>query len=318
MTFYWRNQLTSGKRVPSPTSLAPVIPAMSVKTLLTGAAPAIFVLLWSTGFIGAKLGAPWSNPFSFLFVRFAIVAAILGFFCVLTRVRWPSRADALHSMLTGFLVHGVYLGGVFWAIDNGMPAGISAIIIGLQPIITAIVARLVLNEAMTPRHWIGFILGLFGLCLVLAPKIGLIDTGVSMITIFACFAGALGISVGTVYQKRFLGGVDLRSGTFYQYIGALPLMAAGIPLDGGYFIEWTGEFIFALTWLVVVLSIGAISLLMLLIRQGAVSSIASLFYLVPVATAIEGYLLFGETLTMVQIIGMFIVVAAVVLARKRV
>ncbi len=318
MTFDWRILPVSVKRISDPLSLAPIIPVMSAKTLLTGAAPAIFVLLWSTGFIGAKMGAPWSHPFSFLFVRFAIVAAILGIFCILARVRWPNRRDALHSMLTGLFVHGAYLGGVFWAIDNGMPAGVSAIIIGLQPIITAIVAQLVLNEVMTSRHWMGFVLGLFGLGLVLAPKIGLIDTGISPITIFACFTGVLGISIGTIYQKRFLNDVDLRTGTFYQYVGAVPLMAVCIPFDGGYYIEWTGEFIFALTWLVVVLSIGAISLLMLLIRQGAVSSIASLFYLVPVATAVESYLLFGETLTMVQIAGMFIVVGAVVLARKTV
>ncbi|MEP3275729.1 MAG: DMT family transporter [Stappiaceae bacterium] len=290
---------------------------MSVKNLLTGAAPAIFVLLWSTGFVGAKMGAPSSNPFSFLLVRFVIVAAILGIFCLFANVRWPNRTDALQSMLTGFLVHGAYLGGVFWAIDNGMPAGVSAIIVGLQPLITVATAKLILDESITPRHLAGFGFGLLGLGLVLAPKLGLSNTGVSPVTILACFAGVLGISIGTVYQKRFLNDIDLRTGTFYQYIGALPLMIVGLPFDGGYYIEWTGDFIFALAWLVLVLSIGAISLLMLLIRQGAVSSVASLFYLVPVATAIESYFLFGETLTTLQIIGMLIVVGAVALARKK-
>lgn len=290
---------------------------MTLKSVLVGCSPAIFVLLWSTGFVGAKLGSPSSLPFSFLLVRMIIVAVILGTACLIFNVKWIGARQVFHCSITGFLVHGVYLGGVFWAISNGMPAGVSAIIIGLQPLLTAIIAHYSLNESISTKNWIGFILGLFGLGFVLGPKIEFAGSGITVLTILSCCIAVIGITIGTIYQKKHLQFVGLQVGTFYQYLGAIPPIALGMFLDGGYHIDWTGEFIFALTWLVLVLSIGAITLLMFLIRYGAVSQIASLFYLVPVATAIESYWLFGETLTVVQVTGMLIVVGAVALARNR-
>ena len=215
------------------------------------------------------------------------------------------------------LVHGVYLGGVFWAINEGMPAGISAIIVGLQPLLTAILARYTLKEVLTARHWVGFFVGIGGLFLVLQPKFQLTGTGITFAATLVCLFSVIGITLGTIYQKKYVPNIDVRAGTFFQYLGTIPLMAMGVWFDGGYYIEWTGEFIIALGWLVFVLSIGAISLLMILIRHGAVSRIASLFYLVPVATAIEGYFLFGETLTLMQLLGMLIVIGAVTLARQQ-
>ena len=290
---------------------------MSLKSALIYTSPAIFVLLWSTGFIGAKLGAPWSNPFSFLLVRVVIVALILGVVCGISKVRWPGVQPALHSAVVGILVHGVYLGGIFWAIDKGMPAGISAIIVGLQPLLTAIIARYSLKEVLNVRHWIGFFIGIGGLILVLQPKFQLTGTGITFAATLVCLMSVIGMTIGTIYQKKFVPNIDVRVGTFFQYLGTIPLMAIGVGIDGGYYIEWTGEFIFALGWLVFVLSIGAISLLMILIRHGAVSRIASLFYLVPVATTIEGYFLFGETLTIIQLLGMLVVIGAVTLARQQ-
>ena len=290
---------------------------MTLKSTLIFFSPAIFVLLWSTGFIGAKLGAPWSNPFSFLLVRVIIVAVILGIVCAISRIKWPGLKPAFHSAIVGMLVHGVYLGCVFWTINNGMPAGISAIIVGLQPLLTAVLARFILKEAITSRHWIGFFIGIAGLILVLQPKFQITGTGITLTATVVCLLSVIGIAIGTIYQKKYAANIDVRAGTFFQYIGTIPLMVIGVGIDGGYYIEWTGEFIIALTWLVLVLSIGAVSLLMILIRHGAVSRIASLFYLVPIATAIEGYFLFGETLTVIQLLGMLVVVGAVTLARQR-
>ena len=290
---------------------------MSLKSALIFCSPAIFVLLWSTGFIGAKLGSPWSSPFSFLLVRVVIVALILGLVCAISKVKWPGIKQAFHCAIVGILVHGVYLGGVFWAIKNGMPAGISAIIVGLQPLLTAILARYILNEVLSIRHWIGFFVGIGGLVLVLQPKFQIAGSGITFAATISCIFSVIGITIGTIYQKKNVANIDIRTGTFFQYLGTIPLMMIGVVFDGGYYVEWTGEFIIAMSWLVLVLSIGAISLLMILIRHGAVSRVASLFYLVPIATTIEGYFLFGETLTVLQIVGMFIVIGAVTLARQK-
>ncbi len=214
------------------------------------------------------------------------------------------------------LVHGIYLGGVFWAISRGMPAGATAIIVGLQPVLSTLTAATLLREPILPKHWIGLLIGALGLSLVLGPKLGAAGSGIEPITIAVVLASVLAISVGTVYQKRFVPKTDLLAATFWQYIGALIFT---VPLTGfeTWSVSWTGEFLFALLWLVLVLSIGAIMLLMFLIRQGAVSEVASLFYLVPVATAVESYFLFGEVLTPIQIAGMALVVCAVLLIRLK-
>lgn len=278
-------------------------------------APAIFVLLWSTGFIGSKLGAPYIDPMVFLTVRFAAVLPILfgiGFFLVKT---WPTTGRAIaHCIVTGALVHGIYLGGVFWAIKQGMPAGASAIIVGLQPVLTAIIAVGMLGEVITRKHWISMAIGLAGLGLVLGPKFDLAGSGITLITVTVVLGAVVAISVGTVYQKRYVQDTDLLAATLWQYVGAL-LVTLPLSLLESWQITWSGDLVFALVWLVLVLSIGAVLLLMLLIRQGAVSQVASLFYLVPVATAIEGYFLFGETLSLIQIAGMALVVGAVLMIR---
>lgn len=278
-------------------------------------APAIFVLLWSTGFIGSKLGAPYIDPMVFLTVRFAAVLPILfgiGFFLVKT---WPTTGRAIaHCIVTGALVHGIYLGGVFWAIKQGMPAGASAIIVGLQPVLTGIIAVGMLCEVITRKHWISMAIGLAGLGLVLGPKFDLAGSGITLITVTVVLGAVVAISVGTVYQKRYVQDTDLLAATLWQYVGAL-LVTLPLSLLESWQITWSGDLVFALVWLVLVLSIGAVLLLMLLIRQGAVSQVASLFYLVPVATAIEGYFLFGETLSLIQIAGMALVVGAVLMIR---
>jgi drug/metabolite transporter (DMT)-like permease len=278
---------------------------------LTKAAPAFFVLLWSTGFIGSKLGAPYITPMVFLTIRFVMVIPILVVLALLLSKPWPrSRAEVVHCVVTGMLVHGIYLGGVFWAIKQGMPAGASSIIVGLQPVLTALIAVSLLGETVSRRHWLSMAIGAAGLVLVLGPRFDASGTGISTITVAAVLASVLAISLGTVYQKRFVPKTGLLTATIWQYVGAL-LVTIPLSLFESWQITWSGDLIFAMAWLVLVLSVGAVLLLMLLIREGAVSQVASLFYLVPVATAVESYFLFDEKLLPIQMVGMALVIGAV-------
>nr|WP_245165528.1 DMT family transporter [Stappia sp. 28M-7] len=273
--------------------------------------------MWSTGFIGSKLGAPHIEPFVFLTIRFALVLPVMLALAIVLRAHWPRRgSEWAHCFAAGVLIHGVYLGGIFYAIDNGMPAGISALFLGLQPLLTALLAGPVLGEKVAPRHWLGLAVGAIGLLLVVGPRIGGDTSGLSMVNVLACLAAAAGIAVGTIYQKRFVVGIDLIPGTLLQYFGALALVMPLSTLED-WQIAWTGELIIAMTWLVLVLSIGAVLLLMVLIKRGSASRVSSLFYLAPVATAVEGYLLFGETLSLVQVVGAALVVGALLIIRER-
>ena len=279
--------------------------------------PALFVFLWATGFIGARYAMPWAEPFSFLAVRFIIAFVILAAAAVLLGTRRSRWQDVLHSGMVGVLMHGIYLGGVFWAIHRGLPAGISALIVGLQPLITAILAGNLLGERILPRHWAGLAAGFAGVVIVLAPKLGAIDGGVTWATLTASFVAVAGMSAGTIWQKRFLVGSDLIAGTCWQYAGgALVMVVLSMAFETRSF-TLNGELVFAMAWLVLVLSIGAIVLLMIMIRDGEMSKVASLFYLVPAVTALIAWALFGEELTLVQIGGMALATFGVALASRR-
>ncbi|AXS42032.1 DMT family transporter [Breoghania sp. L-A4] len=290
---------------------------MSLSSAVVRLTPILFVLLWSTGFIGSKLGAPYSEPLTFLVLRYIAVLVVLGGSMLAMRpARGMSVSDCLHAMVVGVLIHGVYLGAVFWAIDHDMPAGVAALIVGLQPVVTALFAGVLLGERITAKHWIGMALGLIGITLVLGPKAGVAGAGIDAATVGVCATGVLGITLGTIYQKRFAQQMDMRGGVTFQYVGAfIVTLAAALVLED-FQVEWSGQFLFALGWLVLVLSIGAVTLLMMLIRKGAVSKVATLFYLVPAATAVESYFLFGEELGIVQLVGMAIVIGAVALASR--
>lgn len=278
-------------------------------------APVLFVLLWSTGFIGAKLGLPHAEPITFLLIRMAAVALLLGAIAWIMKAPWPDPRQAAHIAVAGLLVHGAYLGGVFSAIELGLPAGTVALIVGLQPLLTAVAAGPVLGETVTRRQWLGFALGLVGVLLVVWEKVafrpgsgaGLLLAGVALV----------GITLGTLHQKRHGGGMDLRSGTAIQYAATAALFAVLAPLTETMQVEWTGRFVFALVWLSLVLSVGAIFLLFWLIRRGAASRVASLFYLTPPTTAVMAWLLFGETLGPAALIGMAIAIAGVALVNRR-
>lgn len=279
--------------------------------------PALFVFLWATGFIGARYAMPWAEPFSFLALRFVLAFAILAVAALLLGARWLDRRRTLHAAVAGVLMHGVYLGCVFWAIHQGMPAGISALIVGLQPLITALLAGSLLGEKILPRHWAGLAIGFAGVVIVLAPKLGAIDGGVTWATLAASFVAVAGMSAGTIWQKRFLTGSDLVTGTCWQYAGgALVMILLSAAFETREF-TLNGELVFAMAWLVLVLSIGAIVLLMIMIRDGEMSKVASLFYLVPAVTALIAWALFGEELSLVQIGGMAIATFGVALATQR-
>ncbi|MGF7160725.1 drug/metabolite transporter (DMT)-like permease [Rhodoligotrophos appendicifer] len=278
--------------------------------------PALFVFLWSTGFVGAKFGLPYAPPFTFLSLRFILSAALFALLAAVFRHGWPSRQQAMHGLLSGMLVHGVYLGTVFYTISKGMPAGISALIVGLQPLATSLLATFI-GERPSWKNWFGLALGIAGVGLVVWPKLGLHEEGVTLVGVGLLLVGILSISIGSIYQKRFFGGLSLFSGGAYQFLGALLVSLLGALLLESPRIDPTAEFIFALFWMVVILSIGAISLYTLLIRHGDVSKVAGLFYLVPASTAVLAYFMFGETLNSLQIVGMGVCMAGVALASWR-
>lgn len=274
--------------------------------------PALFVLLWSTGFIAAKLGLPDAPPFSFLATRFACVAVLMAVVALATRAPWPTRAQATHSGIAALMVHGLYLGGVFHAIAGGMPAGTIAMLVGLQPIVTVPIARVWFGEATTGRQWAGLVIGFAGVGLVVRHKLGLSGEASGLV---AAAVALSGISVGTLYQKRHCADIDLRSGAVIQFAVCAVAYVPIAFLVERESIRWTPAFAFALSWSVLVLSVGAISLLFLLLRRGAATNVAALFYLVPPVTALMSWTLFGESLDAWAVAGMVLIAAGVALAR---
>jgi drug/metabolite transporter (DMT)-like permease len=287
---------------------------MRFTKLAVAAAPILFVLLWSTGFIGARFGLPYIEPMTFLGVRMVFVVAILAVIAFVGGARMLNASESGHSLVAGFMVHGLYLGGVFTAISQGVPAGISALIPGLQPILTSTVASRFMGEKVTPLQWFGLALGLGGVAMVLHDRQMIADA--TVIGWIASFISLLGITFGTLYQKRFCGGIDWRAGNLVQYAGAAALFGIAAFAFETRVIQWTGELIFAIAWLVLVLSIAAVGLMYWLIRRSAATGFASLFYLVPGVTALMAYALFGEKLDALSIAGMVVCAAGVVLVNR--
>jgi drug/metabolite transporter (DMT)-like permease len=279
-------------------------------------APALFVVLWSTGFIGAKLGVAHVEPFTFLSLRFALVLALMLPLAIALRARWPgTRREAAHIAAAGALIQGGYLGGCFAAVYHGMPAGIIALIVGLQPIVTAFAAAPILHERVTPAQWLGLALGFGGVVLVMWQKMSL--EGLSAVSLACAAISLASITAGTVYQKRYCPTFDLRAGSVIQFTAALAMLLPVALLTETMEVTWTGEFIFALAWLVLVLSIGAVSLLFYLIERGEATRVASLFYLTPPTTAAMAYFIFGERLSWMALAGMVIGIIGVALVVRK-
>ena len=275
-------------------------------------AAGLFVLLWSTGFIGAKLGVAHADPLTFLALRFVLATALLLALALATHAPWPREPwQILHLCVAGVLLHAVYLGGVYVAMSLGVEAGLSALIVSTQPVLVAALAGVLLGERVAARQWLGLALASLGVTLVVWRKL---EAGFGTFEgVLLCLLALCGITAATLYQKRFCGAMDLRSGSVIQYT------AAGVAAGLGAFvfeelrIDWTGELIFALAWLVLLLSLGAISLLYWLIRRGEAARVSSLFFLVPPVTALIAWMVFGETFGPLALAGMVLTVIGVAL-----
>lgn len=279
-------------------------------------APPLFVVIWATGFIVARLVAPHAEPLTFLFVRYVLAILVLAALVAAVRAPWPRTPKGWRDgLVAGVLLHGFYLGGVFWSVRHGLPAGIAALIAGLQPLATGLLARPLLKERVSRRQWAGIGLGFAGAVLVISPKLGASD-GFPPVALAACVLAMLSITLGTIWQKRTGGSVDLRTNAVVQYMGAA---AVTLPLalltERGQF-DFTPPLWIGLAWAVLGLSIGAIGLLLILIRRGAVVGVAALLYLVPPVSALMAFALFGETLNLVQIAGMACAALGVALASR--
>ena len=276
--------------------------------------PLLFVALWSTGFIGARLGMPHTEPLTFLFVRYLAVIALMWGIAIATKAPWPAHGrDWGHIGIAGLMLHAGYLGGVFIAISLGLPAGVAALVVCLQPLLTAVCAGGLLGETVRARQWLGLLLGLAGVSLVVANKLGAVFTWQALVaSVFALVA----ITFGTLYQKRFCPAFDWRTGVVAQFIPTAVVTGVCAWWFETGRMDFTSEMVFALGWLVLVLSVGAVSLLNWLIRQSSAVNVASLFYLVPPCTALVAWALFGESFSYLALWGMAMVVGGVYLARQ--
>lgn len=275
--------------------------------------PVIFVLLWASAFVSAKYGLTASGPFSFLGTRFVIVSLIFGVMALVMHSHWPSLKDAKPTMLAGVLMHGVYLGGVFYAISRGTPAGTSSLIVSIQPLLTALLALMFLGEKVRSIQWLGIIFGMIGVGLVVMPRLG---GDIPMIGLLSCLVAVLAMSVGTIIQKRYVGGIDLVASNFLQALAASLFYGLLLLSVEPYYLEWTFEVTMAMIWIVVTVSIGAVTILMLLIRAGQMAATSSLFFMVPPVSAVMGYIAFGETLGILGIAGFIVASIGVWLVNK--
>lgn len=286
---------------------------VTFERFLTRAAPAIFVVLWSSGFIATKYALAGAEPLTFLFIRMVAVVLLMAIIIVIARPKWPNRMDAWHSVVAGLLVHGFYLAGTAIAIYHSVPAGLSALIPGLQPILTSTLANRFLGERVTPMQWLGLLLGLSGVLLVLHTRQMSGQLGWGW---FGTCVALVSITLGTLYQKRYCSRIDWRTGNLIQFVAAGVLYAVGAVLFETRQVVWSWEFVLGVGWLVIALSMGSIGLLYWLIRHNGATQVASLFYLVPVVTALMAFVLFDEHVGWLGILGMTICAAGVFIVNK--
>jgi drug/metabolite transporter (DMT)-like permease len=279
-------------------------------------APPLFVVIWATGFIVARLVAPHADPLTFLTLRYLLAILVLAGLVVLVRAPWPVTGRGWRdALISGVLLHGLYLGGVFWSVKHGLPAGIAALIAGLQPLATGLLVGPLLGERVSGRRWAGIAAGFVGAALVVSPKIGGSD-GFPPMALAVCLLAMVSITFGTIWQKRTAQSVDLRTNTVIQYMGAAAVTVPIALLTEQGRLEFVPALWIGLIWAVFGLSIGAIGLLLVLIRRGAVAGVAALLYLVPPASALMAFAIFGETLTPIQIVGMGAAAVGVALASR--
>lgn len=284
---------------------------------LVRAVPAIFVVIWATGFVVARFVAPHADPMTFLTLRCALAASVFTVVAVAAGARWPARPrEWFDALVAGVLMQGIYLGGTFWSAKHGLPAGIIALVMGLQPLLTGVLSVPLLGERVSPRRWLGILLGFSGALLVLFPRIGEASSMLPPAATASAFAGMIAITLGTIWQKRTASAADLRTNAAVQFIGATAVLAPLALLTEDLYLDGSVEMWIGLLWAGIGLSVGAITLLLYLIKQGAVAGVATLLYLVPPVSAVMAFFLFGETLVPVQMIGMAIAAVGVAIANR--
>lgn len=278
--------------------------------------PGIFILLWSSGYVAGKVGLPYAGPFTLIFLRFSVAAAILLGVALLTRAPWPSTPRQwIHIAVVGVLIQALQFSGLYSGLSMGVSAGVSALIVGLMPIFTAVGAVAFLGERVNRRQVGGLGLGLAGVALAVAHKVHL-DVG-SVQGYLAVGLALVGITTGTLYQKKFCANMDLRTGGCIQLsVAALIVGVIGYATEG-LAVQWTPALVGSSLWLSLVNSIGAISVLFLMVRRGEASRVASLFYLIPTATAVMGYFVLGETLAPLQVLGFLVSASGVYLTTRK-
>lgn len=278
-------------------------------------APVLFVALWSTGFVGAKYGLPYADPFIFLSIRVLVAALLLLFLARLMKMRVRlSRTEIARSSMIGFFLHACYLGGVFYSIASGMPAGTAAVVTSLQPVLVSILAIKILGEKLRGRQVIGLLLGLGGVFLVLSPSN---RSDIPAVAVVAIVIALIGSTSATLLQKKFGSEIPLVAGTAYQYLATGVVLGGVALLTDKTSITWSPTFTASFVWLVLVLSVGAILILLWLLNSGSAASVSSLFYLVPPVTALEAFILFGEKLNTQGFLGIGVCAMGVWLVIRR-
>jgi drug/metabolite transporter (DMT)-like permease len=278
------------------------------------AMPIAFVFLWSTGFIVAKLAAPHAPPLTFLLYRFAGVVVVLLPVIALTKAPWPRTISAWRDIaVVGVLLQATYLGGVWAAIALGMPAGVSALLVGIQPLLTALLG-FTIGERATRLQWVGLLIGFAGIALVLSDRLTL--AGVGPLALAVNFIALAGITAGTLYQKKHGGAADLRTGSLIQFAASFVVLLPFALAFESHVVRYTVEFWIALAWSVLALSLVAITLLLVMIRRGRATAVASLMYLTPPTTAVMAWLAFGERLGALAWGGVVVTMAGVALVLK--
>ena len=273
-----------------------------------------FIFLWASAFVAAKLGLSDAGPFSMLAIRFVIVSFIFASIVILFRAKWPKRNQILHIGLVGILLHGFYLGGVFFSITKGTAAGTSSLIVSLHPVLTCILATLIIKEEIKVDKWIGIVLGFIGVVIVVWPRLG---GELPLIGFVSCIIALIAISFGTIIQKKYLENMDILGGNTVQAVFAAIFFSILLIFFEPFKFNPSKELIISMTWLILLVSLGAISILMLLIRRGEMSSTASLFFLAPPVSAILGYLVFKEELNASGIVGFIVACTGVWLVNRK-
>ena len=275
----------------------------------------LFVFIWATGFIVAGIVATRADPLTFLTARYAFSVVVFTALSLSVRAAWPRDPRAWRdAMAAGMLLHGLYIGGVFWAISRGLPAGLTALVTGLHPLLTAILALPLLHERLIPRQWAGIAIGVAGVALIVAPKVAAVDA-VPLLPLFVALLATLSLTLGTIWQKRSKPQMDLRVNAAIQFLGAFILTAPVAALTEAGRFDAGPALLGALAWAVLGLSVGGISILLALLKRGAASKVAPLLYLAPPVAALIALVLFGEMIGAVQVIGMVLAVAGAFAAR---